>query len=354
MKTARVDAGAIVDGTPYPMALWSLDRRYCVFNSAAKELLGYCEDEICRHAKLYLERIHPEDRSSFLSAWKKLCDGETSVSCRYRFTPKDGTEARSLKEISLSLSLPGNDEPRALTLYAEERKHFKRMVEAQQLRSLLRGLTHEIGNNLQAISGEVELLRWSGALPAESATIVSSGLRQIFDLAYDIQEYFFTLAGEIRDQDLTCVVTEVLRKSEAELNAGGIRTEMVLEGALPKIPLDGQFAKALKAIVDFSRALLSAGGELRIEARAGPHGGDHIQLNVISVSCSDLQVEEDSVFRPFINLSGYRPGLSMAVAQQIVHRHSGKIVFRKERVNRGVFSVLMPVRDLPTRTDAIA
>jgi len=34
-------------------------------------------------------------------------------------------------------------------------------------------------------------------------------------------------------------------------------------------------------------------------------------------------------------------GLSMAVAQQILRRHYGEIVFRKEDSNRGVFSLLI-------------
>jgi hypothetical protein len=33
----------------------------------------------------------------------------------------------------------------------------------------------------------------------------------------------------------------------------------------------------------------------------------------------------------------------MAVAQQILRRHFGKIVFRKEQSNRGVFSLLIRV-----------
>jgi PAS domain-containing protein len=355
LKTARLEAGVILAGAPYPMGLWSLDRRYCVFNSLARELLGYGEDEILRHAELYLDRIHPEDRHDFLSAWKKLRDGETRASCRYRFRPKGESETRSLQEISLSFPVPGNDKKGALTLYAEERKNFKRIADAPQLRGLLRGLTHEIGNNLQAISGELELLRWSGTLPAESAAIVSSRIRQILNLAYDIQEYFFPSFGGSDDEDLASVIVEVLRKSEQEMNASGIRTEMIVQEALPKVPLDGQFAKALKTIIDFSRALLAAGGDLKIEAGACRRDGrDYIQLNVISASRGDLRLKEVSVFRPFINVFGYRPGLSMAVAQRILRRHSGEIVFRKEQANRGVFSVLMRVPDYSTHTDAIA
>ena len=64
LKAARVEAGVILDGAPYPMGLWSLDRRYCVFNSLARELLGYGEDEIRQDAELYLDR-NPRGGASF-------------------------------------------------------------------------------------------------------------------------------------------------------------------------------------------------------------------------------------------------------------------------------------------------
>ena len=354
LKSGRLEAGLVVEGAPYPMALWSLDRRDCVFNSLAKELLGICEDEIHRHAGLYLDRIVPEDRPGFLSAWKKLRDGDTRASCGYRFRAKDGTVTRSLREISLSFPVLGKNKRGVLTLYVEERKDFK-PGEAEQLFGLLPSLTHEIGNNLQALGGELELLRWSGALPVESAAIISSAIRKILNLAHDIQEYFLPSSGEIHDEDLALVLAVILRESEKDLNASGIRTEMTVQGALPKVPLNDQLVTALKTIIDFSRALLSAGGDLKIEV--GPcrrDGRDTIQLNVISASCRDLPVEENSVFRPFLNLSGYRPGLSLAVAQRTFLRHSGEIVFRKEQANRGVFSVSIRVSNLSAYGDAIA
>ncbi len=355
LKSARLEAGLIVEGAASPMALWNLDHRDCVFNPSARQLLGLCEDEIRRNTGLYLNRIDPEDRQGFLSAWKQLRDGDTSASCSYRFRSKDGTEVQRLREVSLSFPLSGRDRRGALTLYAEERKQFKPMGEAEQLLSLLPDLTHEIGNHLQGIGGELELLRWSGMLPAESAAIISSGIRKITNLARDVQEYCLPSTGEIHEGDVAFVMAELLRQSEQESNASGIRTEMTVQEGLSPMPLNGQLTKALKTIIDFSRALLCTGGELKIEVGSCRlDGRDAIQLNVISASGSELPVEEGSVFRPFLNFSGYRTGLSMAVAQRIVLRHSGEIVFRKVQTNSGVFSISLPVPSLPAYTHAIA
>jgi len=194
LKSASIEAGLLINGAPYPTALWSLDRSFCIFNPLVSELLGYSDQEISHRPELYMDRIHPEDRSIFLSAWQKVCDGEKSPSCQYRFIPKHGIETR-IRENSLLFPIQGSKAQGALTLYTEERKEAEKFAEAQQLRSLLRGMTHAIGNNLQAITGELELLKWSGALPADRAAIVSSAIVQIRVLTGDIEKCLFPALG---------------------------------------------------------------------------------------------------------------------------------------------------------------
>ena len=215
-------------------------------------------------------------------------------------------------------------------------------TEAYPLRKLLGGLTHDIGNNLQTISGELELSRWSGVLSVESAEAMARGITQIRTLAHEIEEYLFPSKHRPRTEDPAALLTEVIQSKEKEMAAHGIRTGMTVKEALPKVPLDGQFDRALRGVIDFSRALLPQGGELKIEAGMRRREGErYIELNIVSSSSTSLQVDEKDVFRPFSNVNGYRLGLSMAVAQQILRRHYGEIVFRKEDSNRGVFSLLI-------------
>ncbi|MGE5305801.1 MAG: PAS domain-containing protein [Alphaproteobacteria bacterium] len=198
LKRASIEAGFIIEGSPYPTALWSLDRRFCVFNPLVSELLGYSDQEISHRPELYVDRINPEDRGHFLSVWQRVCDGEKKASCRYRFIAKHGTETR-VRENSLLFPIDGGKAQGALTFYAEERKEAQTFSETHQLRSLLRGLTHKIGNNLQAITGELELLEWSGTLPAGSAAVASSAVMQIRALTSDIEKYVFSALGGNND-----------------------------------------------------------------------------------------------------------------------------------------------------------
>jgi K+-sensing histidine kinase KdpD len=176
----------------------------------------------------------------------------------------------------------------------------------------------------------------------ESAEAMARGITQIRTLAHEIEEYVFPSKHQPRTEDPASLLTEMIQSKEKEMAAHGIRTGIIVKEALPKVPLDGQFDRALRGVIDFSRALLPQGGDLKIEAGMRRREGErYIELNIVSSSSTSLQVDEKDVFRPFSNINGYRLGLSMAVAQQILRRHYGEIVFRKEDSNRGVFSLLI-------------
>ena len=336
----------LVSGLPHPAALWSLDRRCCVFNRLATELFGYSEPEIARRPELYVDRIHVDDRALFLAAWQRLRGGEKSVSCRYRFMSKLGMDSRAILESSLLFNPPQSDTQVVLTLYREERGETENIAEPHQLPVILRGVSHEIGNNLQAISGELELLKWSGTLPAESAAVVTSAIMQIRAVTGDLEEYFSSLPSKTESSDLAALIAKAMRDCEEKIQTNGIRSEVTVAGPLPRAPLDRRFGKILRDMIDFSCALLARGGELKIQtAICRRDEGLFIELNIASCCRDALTIEEDRVFRPFINVGGYRPGLRMAVAQRLLRRQSAKIAFRKEQPNRAVFSVLIPVPD---------
>src|SRR5215510_2953133 len=47
--TGLIDVSIILEVIPYPVALWSLDRRSCMFNHPTRELFGFSEDEFLQN-----------------------------------------------------------------------------------------------------------------------------------------------------------------------------------------------------------------------------------------------------------------------------------------------------------------
>ena len=344
-KAFQTSFATILNHLPLPAALWSRDRRCYVFNDLTRQLVGFSEHDLDQKDSLWLDRIHPQDRDDFVASWNKLQNDETKISCHYRFFPKHKAQEIQLNEISFWYHPREISVPVIWSFYAEEAAHkHKDFGETRNFRELLMGLTHEIGNNLQAIRGELDLLTLSGALPEQSSKTVVRGVQQIHKLTGEIAEYLSPPPLQLRSEDVALVLAEVIRVSEKELAKHRIRLTVMLREPLPNLRLDWQFRSALKRVIEFSCVLLPQGGELQIEA--GLHWVEHdryVELKLINASPTQLKVEGNDVFRPFLKVNDCRVGLSMAVARQVLRRHFGKIAFRQEHRNRGVFSILIKV-----------
>jgi nitrogen-specific signal transduction histidine kinase len=206
------------------------------------------------------------------------------------------------------------------------------------------GLTHEIGNNLQVIGGELDLLGLEVELPQRSARAVHRGVEQIRELVSDVSEYLAPSPLERRRENTATVIFDVIQSITPRLVQCGIRVRVHLARPLPELPLGAQFRKALKRVIEFSYGLLPDGGDLQIEVGLKAiRKSRYVEVRVINVSPTSLDVEDKDVFRPYLIVNDYRVGLTMSLARQILRHNSGKIVFHKEQRNRGVFSILIKV-----------
>jgi len=204
------------------------------------------------------------------------------------------------------------------------------------------GLTHELSNSLQAIRGEVDFLKIAGTLPQNSAGVIYRGIEQIRTLAGEVNEYFSPFSVEQRWEDTATVIHEAIQSKQPQLTRHGIHVSAVFNGPLPKLALGSQFRDAFERVLEFSSTILPEGGALTIEV--GPRHIDdclYVELRVINTSPTYLDLEENDVFRPYLKVNDCRVGLNLSIARQVLRRHFGNIVFRKEQRNLGVFSILI-------------
>ncbi len=222
------------------------------------------------------------------------------------------------------------------------------LLASPQVRAFVQGLSHEIGNNLQAIKGEVELLVLAGALPQQSLEGISRGVEGILDLTNEVNEYLSSAPCETPYENPSAVICEVIQNLAPRLNEGGVRVDVDFADALPELPLGSLFRDALQRILDFSPVLLPNGGDLEIAAEVKCIKNSlFVELRIANVSPTPLTVEESEIFRPYLKVNGSRAGLTLSIARQILHRQFGKISFHKEQRNCGVFAILL---NLPSDT----
>jgi hypothetical protein len=184
LATLTVPINALIELFPCAAALWSADRSQCVFNSAMQALVSYRDNEFCADENLWLRCIDPRDREAFLSSWKSMQEGQAKISCRYRFSPR-GRMTMDLEENAMSLPLGTTAMPAVLSLYQSKGGIHCERRDA----TAIHRLAHHIGNSLQAIRGEVDLLHLTGALPQRSFDNITQGIEQLHDLLSDIDGF---------------------------------------------------------------------------------------------------------------------------------------------------------------------
>lgn len=342
LHAGSVEAGMVLELLPWPAAIWSEAADSCLFNEPAREIFGLAEESAPRQAWCWLARIHPDDRAAFRTAREKLKGGERLLSLDYRVCAKSAGETW-VREVALAFPLRGNGRG-VLSFYSPAAAERAEPLQDRPWRSesdracLLRRFTHELRNSLQSVSGEVELLRLAGEVPALSFKSIAHGLGRIERVLNELDRQM--LAREAAVADPGELLEEAAKELEADLKRHGIRIASIRRDALPALAVDWRLRSALRRVLAFSRALLPEGGELSLETGWRTIGKSrHIELRV---ACEARGSADEPVeLRPFLEVDGVRTGLSLAVAREILRRHSGKIFFRRESPKRSVFSILL-------------
>lgn len=341
-----------LDLLPCAVAFWSFETRSCVLNSAATQLTGFSGSDLRQNPSLWVNHIHPQDRNLFLAASRRLRAGEKMVSCDYRFLPKTERKEIWLRDVAVSYRDRNGDVEGFASTYTNisdlrstTGRKPKAESKAQNIIEIIDGLVHEVQNSLQIITIGLDLLRLDQVALQEHRALVN-GIERAKKSIQDLNEYFFPPETQLSTQDPAIILEDLVREMQDELVSKGIRLRIFRKDPLPMVRVDlRQFRNALERVLEFSRALVAQGGDVEVQAGIREiDGQSYVELQVASSSATSLAVEEKDVFRPFLRVNNYQVGLGIALAEQVLRRHQGKISFQKEKPNRGLFTILLRVR----------
>jgi len=352
LKNKSGVVAAILNSIPSPIAIWRGDWRWWTLNSAATRLTGFSGPDFQRNPTLWIEQVHPQDQGKLVSAWERLRNGENKVSCEYRFVPKMSQSEIRLREVSESCPVLIEEIRWICSAYTHlsgldgrNQTYCNEATPRHPAEKIVRGLTHAIQNSLQTIIGQTEFLDLPTTAPSEYQVILKE-VREIARFLREANEYLSPVRTPFSIVDPLVVLRDLQREAEKSLADRGIRVSMICKDALPEVSVDPEeFRNAVRQVVNFSLILLPNGGEVLLDAgQKTINGKKFIELSITSISEISFTCEGKDMFQPFVRVNDQRVGLSMAIAQEILRRQRGRIIFRKESENRGVFTVLMEVR----------
>lgn len=186
LSTLQLPASAFFAVQSSPMALWSDDRSYCIFGRLTARLLGFPEKQSWANRERWLARVDPRHRERVSRSWQGVKADRRERVCRYVFWPLNGSPAILLEETAQRIAA-SRDQFVVLCRYQAKTAHRGKSQQNLNERSSVRDLIHQIGNNLQTVRGEVELLRLFGELPQKTFENIMRGIDSIHELAAQME-----------------------------------------------------------------------------------------------------------------------------------------------------------------------
>lgn len=206
---------------------------------------------------------------------------------------------------------------------------------------------HDIRNPLQAIACDVYLLKdYLIAMPemetkkdvAESLDSIEKNIDYINKIVADLQDYARPLRAELKEVDLSSLVTGVFQTIVIPINV-----KLSVNVEIKKLKTDPEFIRrALTNLVNNAIQAMPNGGQLGIEAF------DRKGEMFISISDSGMGIPSQlkpRIFTPMLTTKAKGQGLGLAVVKRLVEALNGTITFESQEGKGTKFIINLPIVD---------
>jgi signal transduction histidine kinase len=210
----------------------------------------------------------------------------------------------------------------------------QRLIRSERLATVGRmasQITHEVRNPLASIGLYAELLgdEIADETGAEARRLLASIASEV-DRLTEITENYLRFArfpqAKLEREDLGAIAAAVLEFSRAELAQAGIALEVEVASDLPEIAADeSQLRQALLNLVRNAREAMASGGRLRVTVDAPGDSPRQVRLRLSDSGLGIPEADRAKIFDPFFSTKEKGTGLGLALVQQIVAEHGGKI-----------------------------
>ncbi len=327
-------------------------------------IFGLSKDEVQPSREVFLNAIHPEDRSRVMAAAIAAIGGGMVLHVEHRIVRPDGKVRHVREHGEVARDLSGRAVQIAGTVQdiTEYEQLEQQLLQAQKLESVGRlagGVAHDFNNLLTVINGYADLAL--SDLPENSP--VRDAIAEIRNAGERASALTQQLLAFSRKQvmlprllDLNEIITDaskMLRRVVGE----DIVLNMKLDGtAGPVLADSGQIQQVLMNLVVNARDAMPNGGTILIEtgesvvddsvAAEAPdiEPGTYVVLRVSDTGVGMSEEVRRQIFDPFFTTKpkGTGTGLGLATVYGIVRQSGGWIKVTSEPGQGAAFSIYLP------------
>lgn len=233
----------------------------------------------------------------------------------------------------------------------EQRQRMLQHEKLSAIGEVAAKLAHEILNPLAGMKAAVQLLlRSGGQVSAEAVTETSLALdheiSRVDQLVRRLVNYARPLAPQRQTLPLVQLLDSVADAARAELTKAHVTLLRDVE-ADPR-PVDGDpllLTQALLNLVVNAVQVTPEGGQVTVRARrTAQDSREWLALQVLDDGPGISLAQLPKLFHPFFTTKAHGHGLGLAIAQNIVVEHGGRISARNRDGGHGaIFEILLPL-----------
>jgi signal transduction histidine kinase len=209
---------------------------------------------------------------------------------------------------------------------------------------LAQGIAHEIRNPVMTIGGFAQRIKneLSDGKLLKYVDIIMEETARLENLVKQIHEFLGAQSASLREEGVSSVIDEALRKIEPRANAQGVKLirDVHVKG-LAVLMDSAQILTALHNLLENAVESMPNGGTIAFTAQ---REGRRLLIAVKDTGCGIPKERLDSVYDPFVTSKTRGAGLGLTMVHQIIMNHNGEINI-KSQVNKGTTaSVRLPLK----------
>jgi two-component system sporulation sensor kinase A len=350
LKESKERLKGYIESTPTAVFVANPEGKYVFVNEGATRLLNYSKEELLTmHIPQVLSDEDMEKGLLQFSLVKKTGKSKSELSLKR----KDGS---SVCVILTAAKLPDGD----LIANCEditERKELEKQLQSKErlaaIGSTAGMVGHDIRNPLQAIVGEVFLLKDNLAeLPAfetkkdvlESLSSIEKNTDYINKIVADLQDYARPLNPEYLVTPLQDIINSSFKTVDLPEN---VELEVRIHGDIT-IKTDPTFVqRAITNLVNNAIQAMPQGGKLTVK---GTHDQDNVIILVEDTGIGIPQQIRTKLFTPMTTTKAKGQGLGLVVVKRLIEALNGKIYFESQEGKGTKFIINLPNHDQNKRT----
>jgi two-component system NtrC family sensor kinase len=315
---------------------------------------------------LFVWRLVGQPLKHLKDGTSELADGNLGYQLEVDSTDEAGELASSFNRMSLQLRA-ANEEIVAWAKTLEDRvdqktrelkrahEHVLHVEKMATIGKMAAVVAHEINNPLSGILTYAKLLKkWIQRGEAETSKkndaeqcldLIADESRRCGDLVKNLLTFSHTSPMNVQTTDLNTVVDRSVRLVAHQLELNGVELHLDLPSNLPAIQCDpGQIEQVLLALIMNAIDAMPRGGNLWVSTRMGDES-DELAIEVRDDGSGIPPEILPHIFEPFLTTkeTGKSVGLGLAVSQNIIEGHRGRVDVHSEVGKGTTFTVTLPL-----------